>query len=87
MAGFNTEVLMGLGAAYDAGYSYFQPENSVTRALYYGGFWLASFPIAASTVVTFHEFGHGSRMYSLVQSLYIFMHWVNEIIIFQNGVR
>ena len=64
MAGFNTEVLMGLGAAYDAGYSYFQPENSVTRTLYYGGFWLASFPIAASTVVTFHEFGHGSRMYS-----------------------
>ncbi|MDP3640886.1 MAG: hypothetical protein Q8R43_00410, partial [Alphaproteobacteria bacterium] len=47
-----------------AGYSYFQPENSVTRALYYGEFWLVSFPIAASTVVTFHEFGHGSRMYS-----------------------
>lgn len=77
LAGFNTEVLMGLGVAYDAGYSYFQPEISVTRALYYGGFWLASFPIAASTVVTFHEFGHGTREYSFgIKPVY--MHMLGE---------
>jgi len=65
IAGFNTEVLTGLGALYDTGYRYFQPETPLAQGLYYGGFWLATLPITLATHVSFENFGHTRLAYGL----------------------
>lgn len=62
---FCIDILNGCGFLYDKGYAIFSPETLFGRATYNVGFWLLTLPIKASTLVTYHEFGHVRALNSM----------------------